>query len=492
MTQLKLYPAEVIRTLDRRYVQEYDTSGLKLMGKAARSVLAFIESEMPNAERAQVFCGSGNNAGDGFLIAALLADRGWSVEVFLVGDSAKLGSDAAAAMNICRDSAAMLTRVDGREVEALLIDSDALIVDALLGLGVSGPVRPAYQSVIAAINSANARVIAVDVPSGLNPDTGVADVFCIRATATVTFIARKIGLYSQDGSEVSGQIVFDDLGLPEPLIEHFDEAVVSTLVASPLPPRPNRSHKGHLGRVLIVGGNLGMGGAALLAAEAALRSGAGLVSVVTRGDHLSGFLARCPELMVRAATDETDLKDAMDQASAIVIGPGLGQDDWALNLFDQVMASEKPLVIDADALNLVSRFGLTHPRTVMTPHPLEAARLIGQERVNEDRLGTLKALIHRYGSVAVLKGHGTLVGDGTRTALNRSGNPGMATAGMGDVLSGVIGSLIAQGFTLWDAATLGVAHHGSAADTAVSKTGEAGLLASDVVSGIGRSLAGLH
>ena len=134
MTQLKLYPAEVIRTLDRRYVQEYDTSGLKLMGKAARSVLAFIESEMPNAERAQVFCGSGNNAGDGFLIAALLADRGWSVEVFLVGDSAKLGSDAAAAMNICRDSAAMLTRVDGREVEALLIDSDALIVDALLGL----------------------------------------------------------------------------------------------------------------------------------------------------------------------------------------------------------------------------------------------------------------------------------------------------------------------------------------------------------------------
>ena len=492
MMQLKLYPAEVIRSLDQRYRLEYDISGLKLMRKAARSVLDFIVTETPIAQHAQVFCGSGNNAGDGFLIAALLADRGWSVEVFVVGDPAKLSSDAAAAMSICRDSAAMMLGVDDLEDASLMINSDALIIDALLGLGVSGAVRPAYQSVIAAINAAGAKVIAVDVPSGLNPDTGVADVFCIRATTTVTFIARKIGLYSQDGSEVSGQIVFDDLGLPEPLIKSFDEAAVSTLVASPLPARSKRSHKGQFGRVLIVGGNLGMGGAPLLAAEAALRSGAGLVSVATRAEHLSGFLARCPELMVRAATDETDLTDAIDQASAIVIGPGLGQDDWALNLFHQVMACEKPLVIDTDGLNLVSRFGLAHQSTVMTPHPLEAARLLGQVGVDENRMGTLKALIDRYQSVAVLKGHGTLVGDKHRIALNGSGNPGMATAGMGDVLSGIIGSLLAQGFTLWDAATLGVAHHASAADSAALELGEAGLLASDVVAAIGRSLAGLR
>ncbi|MGB2237794.1 MAG: NAD(P)H-hydrate dehydratase [Pseudomonadales bacterium] len=492
MMQLKLYSAEAIRTLDRRYMLEYDISGLKLMGKAARSVLAFIDREIPNVQRAQVFCGSGNNAGDGFLIAAFLADRGWSVQVFLIGDPSKLGLDAASALKVCQGSAAQMSRVEGNEGAASVIDPNSVIIDALLGLGVSGPVRPEYQSVIAAINTSGAAVISVDLPSGLDPDTGVADAVCVRATATVTFIAHKIGLFSQDGPEVSGRVVLDDLGVPEPLMKDFAAAAVSTLVALPLSPRPKRSHKGTFGRVLVVGGNKGMGGAPLLAAEAALRSGAGLVSVVTRAEHVSGFLARRPELMVRAANDEMDLTELMAQASAIVIGPGLGQDTWALNLFHQVMACEKPLVIDADALNLVSRFGLANRSSVMTPHPLEAARLLGQAHVDADRMRVLDALVDRYPGVKVLKGHGTLVGDGHRTALNPFGNPGMATAGMGDVLSGIIGSLLAQGCNLWEAATLSVAHHAAAADAASLKQGEVGLLASDVIAGIGKSLAGIR
>ena len=485
MIASKLYPASVIKEIDRQYSEDYGISGFQLMKLAARRVVEVILARYRDTKRAQIFCGSGNNAGDGLLIAAGLADRGWVVQVALVGDVEKFSEDARQALLVCQNSQAVFEPFEG------LVMSGAILVDALLGLGIRGEIRPRYRSAMMAMNAANNPVVAVDLPSGLQPDSGEVDAVCIMASITVTFLALKIGLYSQDGPDYAGEVILADLGLPGAVLTAQDAKALRVLDAPTLRARKKTAHKGHFGHLLVIGGNTGFGGACLLASEAALRSGAGLVSVVSRAGHRSGFLARCPEVMFRAATDTADITDLLDRVQAVVLGPGLGQDQWAQNLYRQVMAAGKPLVLDADALNLLAQSPIPLGDCIITPHPLEATRLLGRDKVEPDRLAVLRQLRAQYGSVVVLKGAATLVLSDTGIAINLSGGPAMATAGMGDVLSGVVGALLAQGQPLNRAAELGVAHHGRAGLMATSQQGEVGLLARDVVTQVGRSLAGM-
>jgi NAD(P)H-hydrate epimerase len=485
MTASKLYPASVIKEIDRQYSQDYDISSFQLMTLAARRVVEVILTRYSDIKNAQVFCGSGNNAGDGFLIAAGLADRGWLVQVVLVGDTEKLSDASREAFAVCQNSQAIVQDFEGSVL------AGAVLVDALLGLGIRGDVTSAYRSAIMAINAGSGPVVAVDLPSGLQPDSGDVGTACVRASITITFLARKVGLYSQDGPDYAGEIMLADLGLPEALLTKHAAKVLRVLDAPRLPARQNKAHKGHFGHLLVVGGNTGFGGAGLLASEAAVRSGAGLVSVVSREAHRSGFLARCPEVMFRGVTETDDITDLLDRVQAVVLGPGLGQDAWAQNLYRQVIAAGKPLVLDADGLNLLAQAPVPLLDCIMTPHPLEAARLLRRDQVDPDRLAVVGQLQSEYGAVVVLKGAATLVASNSGIAINVLGGPAMATAGMGDVLSGLLGALLAQGEPLSRAAELGVAHHGRAARMATAQQGEVGLLARDVVMQVGRSLSGI-
>ena len=485
MTASKLYPASVIKEIDRQYSQDYDISSFQLMKLAARRVVEVILTRYGDTKRAQVFCGSGNNAGDGFLVAAGLADRGWLVQVALVGDPEKLTEASRDALAVCQNSQAIVEAFEGAVLDR------AILVDALLGLGVHGQIRSAYRSAITAINASSSAVVAVDLPSGLQPDSGEVGAVCVRAAITVTFLALKIGLFSQDGPDYAGEIILADLGLPDILLAKHADKALRILEAPRLPARQNKAHKGHFGHLLVVGGNTGFGGAGLLASEAALRSGAGLVSVVSREEHRSGFLARCPEVMFRGVNETDDITDLLGRVQAVVLGPGLGQDAWAQNLFRQVIAAGKPLVLDADGLNLLAQAPAALVDCIITPHPLEAARLLRRDQVDPDRLTVACQLQSEYGAVVVLKGAATLVASDRGIAINVLGGPAMATAGMGDVLSGLLGALLAQGQPLSRAAELGVAHHGRAAQMATAQQGEVGLLARDVARHVGRSLSGM-
>jgi NAD(P)H-hydrate epimerase len=366
-----------------------------------------------------------------------------------------------------------------------------LVIDALLGVGFQPPMRRGYQSVITRVNASDAAVVAVDIPSGLDPDTGLVGEACMRATLTVTFLVDKLGLHQGAGPKVAGERVLASLGVPDELLTDFSPEAVHVLSAAPLPKRAATVHKGNFGHLLVVAGNLGYGGACVLATEAALKSGVGLLSVVSREEHRTGLMVRCPEAMFVAADDKASIAGLLEKCDAVLIGPGLGQDGWARNVLRQVLASNRPLVVDADALNLVAEGPAPKAKMIMTPHPKEAARLLGQTKVESNRLQVLEALERRYQAVIVLKGAETLVASETDISINVWANPGMATGGMGDVLGGVIGALLAQGLPRYQAACLGVAHHSKAGLLAVERVGEVALLASDVTAEIGVSLAGI-
>jgi NAD(P)H-hydrate epimerase len=372
----------------------------------------------------------------------------------------------------------------------------SVIVDALLGTGLGGPVRPDAAAVIDAINGSGHPVLAVDIPSGLCADTGRVLGTAVRATATVTFIGRKRGLYTADGPGLAGDLAFDDLAVPAESFAAVPRAEAWELLSlvaerEALAPRPPQAHKGHFGNVLVIGGDHGMGGAALLAAEAALRAGAGLVRVATRGEHVPAFLSRLPEAMVRAVPDVHELEPLLAASDLLVLGPGLGQGPWGEQLFAFARASGLPAVIDADGLALLAAGNTPWPApAILTPHPGEAGRLLGSDSraVQADRFASARALAERWAATVVLKGNGSLVvaEDGS-AGLCAAGNPGMATGGMGDVLAGLTGGLLAQGLAPASAARLAVTAHAAAADLAAAD-GLRGLLPTDLFAPLRRLL----
>ena len=456
--------------------------GIRLMHRAGRAAFAALRERWPRAQRLTVVCGSGNNAGDGYVIAGLAADAGLDVQLVQVGDLDKLRGDALAASRFaaCRLGPIEPGAADWRA-------SGDVVVDALLGTGAKGVVREPFRTGIERINAAGKPVLAIDVPSGIDADSGaLLTANPVRADMTVTFVAAKLGLVTGAALDYAGEVLFDDLGLPA---EVYDRPGVHVLAGEGLTAlaRPRNAHKGDFGRLLIVGGDADMGGAVMLAGEAALRSGVGVATIATRAVNRAATLARCPELMVRATETAADIADLLERASVVAIGPGLGRGAWGRALLTACLDSGKPLVVDADGLNLLAEAGgpslsSLPAGSILTPHPGEAGRLLGKDAAwVQGHRPQAAAALASHGGVAILKGAGTLVAaNGAVASICTDGNAGMATAGSGDVLTGIVGALLARGLGAQTAAELGVWLHARAGDDAQARC-PASLLASDMI-----------
>lgn len=441
------------------------TPGLVLMQRAAQACWREIQQRWPEAEQLTVLVGAGNNAGDGYLIAALAVQAGLSVKVLSVTDVALLKGDAAQAHALACEAGVV---VEAWYSAAVL---QGVVVDALLGTGTQGTVRPVFAEAITAINQSGLPVLAVDLPSGVCADTGRCLGLAVRAQVTVSLIGLKCGLLTGDAVNQVGQLVYADLDA-DPGLLALTEPYAVRLTASHLPrlaPRLPATHKGQCGHVLVVGGDRGMGGAGLLSAHMAQRAGAGLVSLATRSEHIAPALMQSPGVMSLAVESANQLLAPAARASVLVVGPGLGQGAWGRSLISAVASfSQAVQVWDADALNLLAsqRLSLSE-QAVLTPHPGEAARLLGitTAQVQADRFAAIQALVQRYQVCVVLKGAGTLISaPNAPVYVCDRGHPVMAGAGLGDVLSGLISGLAAQGLSVFDSACLAVWLHACAGE----------------------------
>lgn len=479
-----LYRTAQAKELDRIAIQEWGIPGFQLMSRAGYEVFQCIRKKWPETQSVAVFCGAGNNAGDGYIIAGLALKAGLKVCAYSLSDPVNLKGDALTAYQNYIEAQGTVIPFQLEE----LIDVD-VIVDALLGTGLDRPVTGHYALAIQVINKSPAHVVAVDSPSGLNADTGNVMGYAVKADCTVTFIGLKQGLFTGQAADYCGEIFYVSLAVPDAIFQEVSSSAVR-VVKTPLPRRDRCAHKGNYGHVLIVGGDRGYSGAARLAGEAALRVGAGLVSIATRSEHAGLMNLNRPELMCHGVGNAGQLAVLLKKATVVVMGPGLGQGDWAKELFMAAIKAQKSLIIDADGLNLLARSPVINPDWILTPHPGEAARLLhcSTAEIQQNRFASVTAIQAKYGGIAILKGSGTLIASGDEVAVSTTGNPGMASGGMGDVLAGVIAGLLAQGLSLKNAAQQGVYSHGQAADLAAEKDGERGLLASDLMPYLRRGL----
>jgi NAD(P)H-hydrate epimerase len=479
-----LYRAEQLRLLDRAAIEQDRITGAELMERAGQAAFHQIRRNWPHARSIIVLCGSGNNAGDGYVVARLAAAAGVDVRVLALGDPDGLHGDAL--------SMAAAFRQDGGRVEPFqdLPSRTDLIVDALLGIGLARDIDGRWAEAIRASNAHRAPLLAIDIPSGLDADTGAVRGIAIEAAATITFIGLKAGMFTGAGPDCCGQIHFDSLGVPASIYGRVIAAARRIdwgCQSYQLGPRRRTAHKGDHGHVLVVGGAPGMSGAARLAGEAALRAGAGLVTVATHPEHAGWLNLGRPELMCLGINAPADLAPLIERADVIAVGPGLGRGTWGEELWRAALAAERPLVVDADALFWLSKAPQPRDTWVLTPHPGEAARLLNcsASAVQRDRLAAAQSIQQRFGGTAVLKGAGSLiVGASHRPpAICSNGNPGLASGGSGDALTGVIAALIAQRMDLQDAASAGVCLHAAAGDAA-ARAGERGMLASDLIAAL--------
>jgi hydroxyethylthiazole kinase-like uncharacterized protein yjeF len=477
-----IYSVEGVRQVDRAAIDGMGIPGYTLMTSAAMNALDEGLNFFPDAKRWQVICGAGNNGGDGFVLARLAAQQEIAVSVIALVPPEDLSGDAATA---CHDFV-----TDGGVVEAWsgAVDPHVdLIVDAMLGSGLQRDVEGRYAEVVNAVNAHPSPVMAIDIPSGLDGDSGAIRGTAVRADMTVTFVGLKAGLFLNEGPDCVGELRFSDLLIPH---QCYDDAEVRMRridyadFGRALPTRNRSAHKGDFGHLLLIGGGPGMPGAIRMAGEAALRCGAGLVSVATHPSHAAEITVGRPELMCHPIEKASDIKSLLDKADTLALGPGLGTGKWSRGLFTETLKSALPLVVDADALNLLADSATRRDNWILTPHPGEAGRLLGISAgaVQSDRLATIGKLQDKYDGTIVLKGAGSLVSSQDGTAwISTSGNPGMASPGMGDVLTGVIAAFLAQGLPAESAAAFGVEIHARAGDAA-ARSGQRGLIASDVLS----------
>ncbi|MGH6636253.1 MAG: NAD(P)H-hydrate dehydratase [Gammaproteobacteria bacterium] len=475
-----LYRAEAVRELDRYAIHTCGVPGFTLMRRAGAAAFDVLRWLWPGAQHLTVLCGPGNNGGDGYVLARLAAGAGLAVRVMSVGDPARLRGDAALACQALAERGITVAAFDET------MENTDVVVDALLGTGLDRKIEGRVGDAIRWINQSGASVLAIDIPSGLHADTGCALGHAVRAEATISFIGLKQGLFTGQGPDCCGRVYYHSLDVPREVFSAAAPAATRIQLedfAAVLRPRLRSSHKGDFGHVLVVGGDFGFAGAARMAAEAAARVGAGLVSVATRAAHASVINVTRPELMCHGVEEAGQLHPLTAKADVIAIGPGLGRSPWAQALLAAALEGRRPLVVDADALNLIAHEPSERHNWVLTPHPGEAARLLGVQTqdIQGDRFNAALAIQARYGGVCVLKGSGTVVTDGVnRPAVCAHGNPGMASGGMGDVLTGVIAGFLAQGMELSTAAKVGVCVHARAGDRA-AREGERGLLACDLM-----------
>lgn len=500
---VKVATAEQMRTIDRLAWERYGVSGVELMERAGAAVYQEARRLLSErgGSRVLVLCGRGNNGGDGFVAARLLARDGYHPRVLLAGRADALKGDAA--VNHRR---ALLAQVPVVELEDAPVELPAadLIIDALLGTGLQSEVTGLFAELIGLINSAGVPVLAVDIPSGLDSDTGRPRGACVRADATVTLGLPKVGMVIYPGAEFVGRLVVDDIGLPPPLLEgRVPEVPLKTnlitrqMVRELLPPLEAETHKGARGTVLVVAGSVGFTGAAVLTCGGALRCGAGLVFLACPRSLNSIYEVKLTEAITRPVPDGDDgrfgaesvepILAELERADALAMGPGLSTAPCVADMLSQLLPRvQVPAVLDADALNiLAARKDMALPREcVLTPHPGEMGRLMGMSarEVQERRLETARSAAEAFGCVVVLKGGATVVAEpGGEAYINPTGNSGMATGGTGDVLTGAVAALMARGLSPLHAAVAGAYIHGLAGDIAAEDLGREGMVAGDLL-----------
>ena len=483
---MNLYTSQETKKLDSLAIRSQKVPAFTLMQRASEFSFNVLLNNWPNTKKVFVFCGKGNNAGDGYLISHLAKEMGLESFIIQASPSNKISGASKKAFNLALESKVKRISVAAFKKKSL---KDSVIVDALLGIGIKGNVRSNVSKLILEINkkSTNIPVLSVDIPSGICSNTGINLGVHILADVTATFVGRKRGCFTSTGRTASGNVVFDDLGISSSLKSQIKTNCYLLDTEKSLLKLKNRkgdAHKGDFGHVLVIGGDKGFGGAAILASKAAVFSGAGLVSLATRSIHVEAALSSCPELMVNGIESGQDVEEILAKSTVVVLGPGLGQSAWSEQMLQRTFMEARkrnlPVVLDADGLNLLTKLKLKsgNPRKmVITPHPGEAARLVNKEvnKIQEDRFKSVTALEKKFGSVSVLKGSGSLIcykrNGKQRIGVCEAGNPGMAKGGMGDVLAGLIGSFLSQGLSLVEATEVAVDLHSKSADIASLELG---------------------
>ena len=465
----------------------------QLMQKAGAAVFSQIRQHFPTARNFLIVCGKGNNGGDGYVVAKLAHQAGITVKVLVNGARETIKGEAKQALTLLEAfpiDIDFYQQVNAMSAEVKASTAD-VIVDCLFGIGFNGVLSSELQHLISELNQQLATRVSVDLPSGLNADLGTVSSVAVQAELTVTLIAYKQGLLTGQAANYVGNVQLETLGVNHALAQLTPTQCFRQNSANlpKLAPRSPSSHKGNIGMLLAVGGYHAYTGAICLASEAALRSGAALVSVCCHEKSRATLLARQPELMVVANSAATLSEAAnLSKVKAILLGPGLGKSTCSKELFNFVITLPQSKIVDADALSLLAEKPIKNNHWILTPHPGEAAALLACSvaDVEADRFAAVRKISQQYGGICVLKGAGTLVSNGDIVWLNTSGNPGMASGGMGDVLSGIIGALSLQMADLFSAARLGVYIHGRAADIIAKKYGQVGILASDLYGEIQR------
>ena len=512
-----LCTAEQMRELDRAAIEDFGIAGLVLMEAAGRGVADLVESLVDPKDSAlslpasvAIVCGAGNNAGDGFVAARHLINRGVSVRTCCLASRERLQGDAKVNLEALERLEPDIQWIDsGDSLKQMCMDlgGSAVVVDALLGTGLRSDVEGRFAAAIECINQLDSITVAVDIPSGLDADSGRIRGIAVRADHTVTFGYPKLGLVTYPGAEYVGQLSVVDIGLPR-VLEQKKSFVARLLddrfVRTRLRGRPASGHKGTFGHLLVLGGAAGKSGAVLMSAEAALRTGAGLCTVAAPSEILAALESKTREVMLQPASPAGTELDDSDSAfkhlngllagkQAVAVGPGMPTGSGVRRLMARlVRESWLPLVIDADGLNaLAGQVEVLRDKSapcLLTPHPGEMARLLGckTDEIQGNRVEVARRFAEQNEVYVVLKGWRTVIATPAgEVYICPVGNAGMATAGTGDVLTGIIGSLIAQGHSLQDAALIGVFVHGRAGDTAAAAKGARSLLASDVIAHIG-------
>lgn len=494
---MKLSTKQISREIDRRTIEEFGVPGVVLMENAGRAVASSILTEYPSAQKMAVICGAGNNAGDGFVIARHLISSGKDVSVHITQKKQRYKGDAKTNLDSLLEIG-----TDVRELEGKLprIKDTEVIVDAIFGTGLDRNVGGFYERLIKFINRQSAPCVSVDIPSGLDADTGQPMGTAVRADMTVTFAPAKIGMCIYPGVDYAGKLCVADITIPKLLGEDIPfELLTFRKCAGLIRKRTADSHKGTYGHLFVLAGSPGKSGAAILCAEAALRSGSGLVTLGVPQSISTAVEEKTTEVMSVSLKDSKDgtfhpdaheevLRELEGKKTALAVGPGISTSKGTGKLLEKVITQcEVPVVLDADALNIISKnpeiLRKTKVPAVVTPHPGEMARLcgVGTKQVQSDRVGVSTRFSEKYGCYVVLKGARTVVSTpGGEVFINPTGNSAMATAGTGDVLTGIIGGLVAQGYDSLQSCLLGVFLHGHAADLLLEETGAAGFTASEI------------
>lgn len=479
---LEIYSTEQIRQFETMAINDYGITETTLMAQAAQAALNCLLALWPEAKHIGVVCGPGNNAGDGYYLAKLATEHGLTADVYYVSSPEQLTGAAKWAYGKAR--AANIQILPLEEIE--IIEAD-ILVDAIFGIGLDKPLKDEYFTAVERVNNSLIPVLSLDIPTGVCSKTGNVFGNAVIADATMTFIGVKSGLVTGKAVDYVGELFCDDLQLPVDLFlqtEPYALRLSYDMIMDYFEPRLKNSHKGDNGHVVIIGGDYGLAGAVSLAANAALRAGAGLVTVVTRAEHIAAIVGFRPEVMA-IASEHVNWSQLLARADIVVVGPGLGQSKWSEQMFAQASNCDKSFVIDADGLHFLKKNKLDKPM-IITPHPGEAASLLGADTasVQANRYDALTKLRQKYPqALAVLKGAGSLILDETETfVVCPAGNPGMSSAGMGDVLTGLIAGLWAQGYDRESALEMGVMIHALAGDLVAFEHGERGMLATDLLS----------